>query len=271
MTILSVDDVVAAMPGQLKNFFKSGQPGLATGAFTSSWLTGGFPAAGAIPASGAGASPTDATDGAIPFTNPGGGDYTYLGRMILTRQQPGIAWLVDRLVHTSGLDASSVALQTVNSTGLPARDMNGATDGEGVELWVEVYTQIGTTARTLTITYTNSDGTGSRTATVALGGSGTTFGPGRIVPVPLQAGDKGVRSVQSVQLNLSTGAAGNFGVTLLRRIAEQPSSVNGAAPVLDVFACGMPRIFDDSCLAVVFSNGTTTADTILGQLQLIQG
>jgi hypothetical protein len=42
----------------------------------------------------------------------------------------------------------------VNSTAITRPDANG----DDTELWVEIYTTVGTTARTLTITYTKPGG-----------------------------------------------------------------------------------------------------------------
>jgi hypothetical protein len=40
--------------------------------------------------------------------------------------------------------------------------------------------------------------------------------------MPLQAGDRGVKSVESLTLSASTGTAGNFGLTLFRPIMTFP-------------------------------------------------
>jgi hypothetical protein len=92
-----------------------------------------------------------------------------------------------------------------------------------------------------------------------------------MVPFLLASGDSGVRSVQSVQLSISTGTAGNFGLTLLRRIAEIPINVTNMAQVHDAFALGMPRIYDSACLAMMVMCSTTNTGVMQGAVSLVQG
>jgi len=121
--------------------------------------------------------------------------------------------LYDRLVHQGGLDATSIAAQTTN---LPTPALTRYTDGVGVWILVTVWTLVGTTATTITASYTNQAGTAGRT-TVATAFGGTGFREfGRGILLPLQAGDTGVKSVESVTLAASTTTAGNFGVALIK-------------------------------------------------------
>ena len=63
--------------------------------------------------------------------------------------QPGILVLYDRLLHIGGLNATTTAAQTVGGS------LSRYTGGAGNQIWVEIYTQIGTTATTITANYTN--------------------------------------------------------------------------------------------------------------------
>lgn len=257
MAITTMDELVEGMIGGqeirgYKTLFSA-----IPGTFLSLWALAGKPCAGATPTTGAGDVPTKATAGAIPFTNPGSGN-SYL-QNLWTPPPTNTGWmqliLYDRLVQTSGLSGTSIVSQTVNSTAITRPDANG----EGTELWIEIYTAIGGTERTLTVTYTNSAGTGSRTGTVLA--AGTTGTAGYMYPVTLQSGDTGVKSVQSVQWSASTGTAGDFGITILRRIAtlQTPSQTHDG--YRNVFSMGMPRIYDDACLAFMLSADSAVSAT----------
>lgn len=269
MAFATMDDIVAALSaqervGQFKLNFQTN-----TGQWQSMWTQPGIPGAGAVPATGAGAAPTNATAGALQFTDPAGSNHKrLLAANIVSSQGRGLAALIDRLVHTSGLSGTVTTAQTVNSAALPSgRDLNGAATGEGVEGWLEVYTQLGGTGRTATVSYTNQAGTASRTGTATIPGS---WGPNRMIPFSLDVGDTGVRSVQSVTLSGSTGTAGNFGVTLLRRVCNIELPSTGASCAKGPFDLGMPRVFAGSCLAfmAVYDGNNTSSlfgDIIMGE------
>lgn len=114
--------------------------------------------------------------------------------------------LVDILVAAGTINANLNTSQTVNSTALTRN-----TGGSGVMMTFEVTTALGATPANITVTYTNQAGTGSQvTAATALTASAIVR---RLQPVSvtapmfaLQAGDYGVRSVQSVILSAAMGS-----------------------------------------------------------------
>lgn len=269
MAFATMDDIVAALAAQERdplfklNFTPS------TGQWQSLWTPVGVPAAGATPATGAGVAPTNATAGALPFTDPAGGNHKrLLAANIVGSQGRGLAALVDRLVHTSGLSGTNTGAQTVNSAALPSgRDQNGGANGDGVEGWLECYTQLGGTGRTVAISYTNQAGTAGRAGTATIPAS---WSAGRVVPIGLDVGDTGIRSVQSVTLSGSTGTVGNFGVTLLRRVCHIELPVQGGASAKGPFDLGMPRLFAGSCLSFITihdhsNNMALYGDLIMGE------
>lgn len=103
------------------------------------------------------------------------------------------AWLGDVLWSGPIVTTVDGVASTFTPPTLPARDGNGSSDGVGVlaGLWTTSF-GAGITA---SISYTNSDGTSGRTSGSVSGGASSSGGPWRL---PLQAGDKGVRSVQSI-------------------------------------------------------------------------
>ena len=129
----------------------------------------------------------------------------------------------DRLCHQSGLDATITTAQTTN---LPTAALPRYTDGKGVWIAHERCVAVGTTASDITVSYTNQDGTSGRTSpttTFTVTGNVDDSAIGQLYILPLQEGDTGVRSVQSVTLSGSTGTAGNFGITLLKPLWYTPT------------------------------------------------
>ena len=120
--------------------------------------------------------------------------------------------------------------------------------------WIEIYTQIGAVATTITASYTNQAGTaGKTTLATAIGGTNLRE-ESRIIRLPLADGDTGVQSVQSVTLAGSTGTAGSFGVVIAKPIDILLVEGAGAAGFRDMIA-GMPtlpEIASNSCLALGF-------------------
>jgi hypothetical protein len=225
------------------------------GRLHSAWQYDGFPAGGSAP--GAAAIPTASTQGAAPYTNAASGKEKFMQSIAVLPAVGGNYTLYDRLFHMSGLSGTSTSSQTVQgSPASPAITRN--TGGVGNVVFLEIYTLIGTTAATCTVTYIDQDGN-SATATTQLGG--TNFREAtRLVRVPLAAGDTGVRSVTSVQLSVSTGTVGDFGVTIARPIATI-SGATGIGAVRDfvVGQPGMPIMVDNMCLAWAYSPVSATA------------
>jgi len=223
----------------------------------SAWLYDGYPAGGAVPT--AGAIPDRTTTGALTFTAPGGGREKFLISAGLVPQIAGLYLLYDRLFHIGGLAGNSTADQTVqDSPASPALTRN--TGGEGNIAWAEIYTIIGTSTTTLTMTYTNQAGTGGQTATTNIGATGFRE-VSRILRIPLATGDSGVRAVEKVKLTATTGTLGDFGITIAQPLAWIPVGAAGAAGWRDYTTGlpGIPSIDPDACLAIAYIPAAATA------------
>jgi hypothetical protein len=138
-----------------------------------------------------------------------------------TNAAPFCLILCDRLSHQGGLSGTGVGAQTTN---LPTAALTRSTSGVGVMAAVEIYTQVGATPQTFTCSYTNELGTAARTSlAVPIGGTSVQeVLINKFQIMTLQAGDFGVRSVESLTLSGSTGTIGNFGVALFRPIMSFP-------------------------------------------------
>jgi hypothetical protein len=257
-----MDGLVAAIASaQFQDTYEASLPAK-TGILQSLWSAGGNPAAGATPPTGSGSVPTSVTAGAIPFVDPTSGNTLYLARMLATSSSNATLILYDRVVHTSGLSGTVTTAQTVNTT--PVTRNAGSNN---VGAFLEWYTGTGSTAATATVSYTNQSGTAGRTGTVILPGSVIA---GETYPVLLASGDTSVLSVQTVTLSVSTGTAGNFGVTLANRVCSIVLLAN-IGQVLDYAGLGLPVIQPDACLAYHLLPSTTSTGTVLTELTLAQG
>lgn len=270
MAFTSLDQVVAALHGQLRSVAKNSITAKGAGYYADLFVaSGGIPGAGAVPASytvgGTTYSLGGSVAGAIPWA-PTAGKNTHLARALFGSSVVGTLILYDRLWACSGMSGTVATAQSVTGfTGLPSR----ASDGANVEAWAEIYTATGSTAVTVTMTYTNQDGVAgqSSVATSLVASPGAAF----MMPLNLAAGDTGVRSVDSGKLSATTGTAGSWGITLLRRIAQIPITTVSVGTPLDLFSLGMPQIPDDACLCMAVMASTTSTGVVSGSLSLVAG
>lgn len=264
MAITTMDGLLSALEGGLRtNLYKASTTSEGVGTWHSLMRISGYPAAGTTPATGSGAIPTNATTGAIPFTNPTAPAKKYVGRLNIQGSTIGTLVIYDRLWHNSGLVGNVTTSQTVNSTALTRY-----TTGVGVEIWGEVYTAMGATGSTFSVTYTDS-GDQSRVGTYVMPANALSVG--QMFPfVPPVAG-VGCKSIQSIILSASTTGAGNFGLVLMRRIAEIPLTAVNVATILDSFALGMPEIQTDASLHMMVACTATNTGVLLGAIDIIEG
>lgn len=258
-----------AAPPQNHFYYKSPRvagaaaPATILGRPISLWRYDGVPSAGAVP--GAVAAPTSATTGSIPFTNPGGGRELHLIQAWGTALVGGTLILYDRLLHIGGLSGTVITPQAVGGT------LTRNTGGLGNFIFVEIYTQIGTTQTTAVVNYTNQDGNPAASPTILFGG--TNFREAtRAILVPLASGDSGVQGVTDIDLLATTGTAGAFGVTVGRPLGYIGVGAAGAPGWRDYVTGlpGIPTIDSNACLSFLWVPSTVTAPEIFGGIGLVE-
>lgn len=207
--------------------------------------------------------------GPIPTTS--GGRLSFLGGRFNTSSIGASGLVLMDLLNVSG--GLSGIVTTAQTTNLPTAALTRHTTGEGVMAGIVIYTTVGSTATTITISYTNSAGTSGRTSTATSFG-GTGFREAAIlIPIPLQAGDTGIRSIESVTVTATTGTAGNFGVCLFKPLAMVSlESATGAMP-LDAVSTGciigsLAEIHTDACLTI--SGFSAVVTSMMGALILAE-
>lgn len=230
----------------------------------SLWQYEGMPSGGAIPTIAQ--IPDRTIIGAMPFTAPIASQEKFLISAGITSTVAGIYVLYDRLFHIGGLSATVTTDQQIQSPSLTRN-----TGGIGNIAFYEIYSQIGTTSATLTMTYTNQAGVPGKVSTINIGGTGFREAT-RIQRIPLALGDTGIRAIEKIALSTSTGTAGNFGITLIQSISWQSVSTPGAMGWRD-YTTGlpsMPSIHPNACLSYIFRATTATAPDIFGCLAFVE-
>jgi hypothetical protein len=253
-----------------EDLIKIGANMKAAGIHHSFLYTAGRPGAAVAPAPGIAGAALTTYPGQIPFVNPGVLNNSYLARFAINSTLAGVAFLYDRLWHNSGIAVTTITAQTVNSVAWPARDRNGLTDGNGVMLALEASTAT-TNAGAITNTtasYTNDAGVSGRTATIASWPATATAGT--FVPFALQAGDTGVRSVQTVTLGTSYGA-GAVHLVAYRPITSVPVVAANSGSFVDAISAGMPELYNNTVPWLVWLPTSVTGVTLFGQMIVSQG
>jgi len=186
---------------------------------------------------------------------------SYLTSGWMTATQDGVLLVYDRLGHIGAVSLAATGNKTVASTALP-RGMT-ADDLANVECWIELTTATTVTAPILSMnSYTNEAGTAGRAgATITFPAVAT---PTRwMAQLPLQAGDKGVQAVNTI--NVATAAsAGVCNVILLRQIAAIPCTANVTIP--SILIEELPRIYDGSSLCMMFLASAAAVVSVRGSL-----
>lgn len=251
-------------PHQCLNIKKNSVSSIA-GRTMSSWLAAPF--AGVAPTTAV--APTRSTVGALQgFEN--GATLQRLARAEASISNSGTMILADRLSHQGGLSGTVIAAQTTN---LPTAALTRYTSGVGVMIALEIYTAIGATGTTVTASYTNTTPTAGRT-TVATVFGGTGYNTAsRFIILPLQQGDVGVTSVESVTVLTSTATIGNFGVTLFKplfmfalpNISQQQTFEGGLN-----MAGNMAAIENNACLFWIPVSQSTASGEFHTTLSLIE-
>ena len=212
---------------------------------------------GAIPTSAV--VPDHDTLGALGQRNPAGGSQLSMIGARFSALNPGIYLICDRLVHHGGLNGTSVLSQFPSTPALTRH-----TSGEGVMIGLTIYTALGNTATTVSAEYTNQAGTGSKnTPLVQIGGTGFNA-LHRMIVLPLESGDTGVRAVSIVTLSGTTGSVGNFGVTLFKPLYA--ICVDGSSGVLSASGFitgntggGIATVENGACLFAIAISQSTNA------------
>lgn len=236
----------------------------------------GYPGAWAPGTPGVNGRVTDGTTaadyGCIPIANAATGA-NYLTALEMASSISHTNDFFDCLWVNTGLVVTTTTEQAITTPTLPARDINGATTGEGCTIALLV-TTVSTNAAAnagITVRYTNSKGVGSRVATLsAIAGSQLPLGAnvGAICWFQLAAGDTGVQSIQGITLT-TTLLTGTISLMICRDIATiGTATVNVSTPKV----IGSPgvRLYNGTCLLHNILCSAVTATFFSGGLAVME-
>ena len=262
----SYDDLITEMTTNGKTtsweFVKTSSAPEGAGIWHSLWAAAGNPGAGSNPATTPGTS-HDNTAGSIYFADTST-DQTHLVTFGAMSSVAMNLMIYDRLVSVNQSIATT-GDKTINSVALPRY-----TSGVGVYPFVE-YSVASTAAGVFSLSsYTNQAGTTARVgATVTP--PAAVMNVNSIIWMPIEAGDAGVRSVET--LNVATAAtSATVNVVLCKPLAYLPLPANTWVErdlVLQLTA--LPRLFDGHTLGLAYQATTTTTPTIWGQVRVAWG
>lgn len=253
-------------------FMKTGTAADVAGCWYGTWKDAGFPGAWAPGAPGVNGRVTDGTTspdfGCLPIKAPGTGA-NYLTELTMGASVNHSHLFFDVLWINSGLTVTTTTAQSITTPTLPARDVNGTTDGEGLMIGL-MFTAAATNAAAIansTVSYTNSEGTSGRTATLsAIAGSQIPATPviGTMVWFNLQAGDKGVRSIQSITLATSL-VTGSISLFIARDLANIGTSLVNVQFTRKLSDPGV-RLYNGTCMLHCILASGITATFFNGEL-----
>jgi hypothetical protein len=267
---------LGAYTGRTVPFMKSGTAADTVGYWYCTSKDAGFPGAWNPGTPGVNGRVTDGTNsadfGCIPIANAATGT-NFLTELQMQANVNHSHLFFDVLWVNSGIVVTTTTAQAITTPTLPARDVNGATNGEGCMIAM-LTTTANTNAAAIansTISYTNSQGTAGRTATLtAIAGSQITISPviGTITWFNLAAGDTGVKSIESIALGTSL-VAGAVSFMICRDIANIGTTI---ANVMAQKVIGSPgiKLYNGSCILHCYLASATTATFCNGELTVME-
>jgi len=190
---------------------------------------------------------------------------------------PCVLMLVDLLGFYPITTVTTTGAQVLNNTVTLPRYTNGA----GVQAFITPSTVMGAGTPNISLGYTNSAAVGSRAtpATLPIGNTAAAVtsivysgtGSGKYGPfMPLQAGDAGIRSVQTINLS-ATYTSGVLNLVLCKPLITMPITTLGVTAERDLVnqIASMPKVYDGACLAWIMLAGAATpvASPISGHLE----
>lgn len=259
MSITSLDGYIAAAK-QIVSFVKTAsRVAVATGWFSLFELAGN-PGAGVLAgtSTAAGVVPTDLTAGCPVLNAFAGAALGYItnidfGSSVACRMQ-----IFDLLFKAGAYSFNSNV--TLAAQPSYAGRVPGGTDFKGTQLWLEWVTA-NTGTQSVVITYTNQDGVAGKTTGTVVTLAGTI---GRMLQIPLAAGDTGIQKIESVVGSVAT--VGTFNVLVLRPLWTGRCRIANDGDVHGLDLTGMPQVFADSALFVAVAPDSTA--TGIPELQI---
>lgn len=193
---------------------------------------------------------------------------------------PSIVEFVDVLGYYPLTTNTVLTAQTlINTLTLPRY-----ADGAGVRAYIVAVGTMGAGTPNVSISYTNQNGVADRVMPVTVSSVATAVqshivhsdpSAGKYFPyLPLQAGDTGIRSVQTVTLS-ATMTSGSMALVLCKPLTTLPLTTAGVMAERNLMTQlpSLPRVYDGANMNMLFytAAATATATPILGYVECAWG
>ena len=260
MAITTFDGFIAATKQYVSVAKTASRTSIAASWFSVFDLAGN-PGAGTLAGTSttAGVVPTAATAGTPAINAFGGGATGYLAQVDFGSSVASRLKLFD-MVFKAGAYTFNANVTLSAQPSYSARMPGGVY--EDTQIWIEAVTAF-TGNLSIAVTYTNQDGTTARTTGTVATGIAPTLG--RMIQLPLQAGDSGVQKIESVVATVST--VGTFNVLVLRPLWSGRVKIANDGDVHDLARTAMPVVFADS--AIVLTVAADSTATGIPEIELV--
>lgn len=210
--------------------------------------------------------------GVAQLPNPASGSY-YMLPPIVTTSTGHLVEVIDVVWYNTGTVVTTTTNQAIAQPGAskPSRDNQGSTNGDGWNAAILVTTattNAGAITNT-TLTYTDSDGNVGNTATIA--SFPATAVIGTFVPFQLQAGDRGIRSIEGITLGTSY-VAGAISIVMYRKLFTLPNTIVNMGAIGQAYTTDPTgiRIYNGTAPWFIYRSSATTATTMAGSYRIIE-
>lgn len=264
MAITTIDGLIASLK-QTIIFNKTASRTTIAAIPFSVFDLAGAPGAGtlAVGNTANGIVPIDTLSGNPLINAFSGANIGYLARVDFSNTVACRMMLYDR-VFSAGAYAFNAAVTLASQPSYVSRLPNS--DYNGLEIWIEAVTAF-TGNQSIAVTYTNLDGiTGRTTGTIATGVAPTI---GRMLRLPLQAGDNGVQKIESVTSTVST--VGTFNVHVMRKLWAGRVKFANDGDIHEFTKTNMPQVFDTSSLFYIIQADSTSTGIPTIDIDIVNG
>ena len=260
---------LSEITGNSRALFKVGTAPEAAGQYYCFAKDNGAPGAWSPGTPGINGRNTDGTTaadlGCITVGNSASGAW-YVRDFNVAASQTGMFILADVLWVNTGLVVTTTTAQTITQPTLPLRDNSGSSNGHGIGIGILVTTATTNAAvnNGITISYTNSNGVAGRTGTMSFPATAVA---GTFVPFQMQAGDVGIRSIQSITLGTTLGA-GAISLIAFNFLGTCPVTLANVGSIAFQKQLDL-RIENGHCLLPFWLASNTTATNLTGTIYFV--
>ena len=186
------------------------------------------------------------------------GTNVYLTRVSLV-SSVACSIIIQDLIYKAGAYSFNSNVTLSSQPSISGRVINS--NYNEVSMYIEGVTAT-TGSLSVTITYTNQSGTTGRSSTL----TGQSLIAGKLIRVPLQAGDTGVQKVESVVAAVAT--AGTFNVLLVRDLYIGRIYSNNGSCIGSLEYIGLPEILPTSAINVVTAPDSSVTGAVQGIIEI---